>query len=85
MARAKAATEAGNPENIFRHIAETHVTPADVGRMAREANVKTVVLNHQLRTPPTPNGQGFQISAFIDGVRAIFDGEVIVGEDQLVI
>jgi ribonuclease BN (tRNA processing enzyme) len=82
MARAKQAAEAGNPENIFRHIAETHSTPSDVGRMAKEAGVKTVVLNHQLRAPAA---QGFTISSFIDGVRAVFDGAVIVGEDQLVI
>jgi len=82
MARAKEQADAGNPENIFRHIAETHSTPSDVGRMATEAGVKTVVLNHQLRGTAA---QGFTISSFIDGVRAVFDGNVIVGEDQLVI
>ena len=82
LARAREATAAGNAENIFRHIAETHSTPTDVGRMAAEAGVKTVVLNHQLRGQAA---QGFTISSFIDGVRSEFDGEVIVGEDQLVI
>jgi len=85
VARAKAAAEAGNTENIWRHVAETHSTPADVGRMATEAKVKTVVLNHQLRGAAPPGGGGFQISAFIDAVREKFAGEVIVGEDQLVI
>jgi ribonuclease BN (tRNA processing enzyme) len=85
VARAKAAAEAGNTENIWRHVAETHSTPADVGRMASEAKVKTVVLNHQLRGAAPPGGGGFQISAFIHGVREKFPGEVIVGEDQLVI
>ena len=82
MARAREAAAAGNVENIFRHVAETHVTPAGAGRMAREAGVKTVVLNHQVRGQAA---QGFTISSFIDGVRAEFDGQVIVGEDQLVI
>jgi ribonuclease BN (tRNA processing enzyme) len=50
--------------------------------MAAEAQVKTVVLNHQLRGTAA---QGFTISSFIDGVRSAFDGNVIVGEDQLVI
>lgn len=85
VARAKTAAEAGNTENIWRHVSETHSTPADVGRMASEAKVKTVVLNHQLRGPAQPGGGGFPISAFIDGVREKFAGEVIVGEDQLVI
>ena len=49
--RAKAAAAAGNPNNIFRHVAETHSSPADVARMAAEANVKMVVLNHQLAGP----------------------------------
>ena len=82
MTRAKEEAEAGKPENIFRHIAETHSTPGDVGRMAKEAGVKTVVLNHQLRGTAA---NGFTISSFIDGVRAVFDGQVIVGEDQQVI
>ena len=77
--------DAGNPENIFRHVAETHSTPMDVGRMASEAKVRTVVLNHQLRGTASPGGGGYPVSAFIDGVRSTFAGEVIVGEDQLVI
>lgn len=82
-ARAQEAAEAGNTESVWRHVAETHVTPADVGRMAREAEVGTVVLNHQLRGAGAPGGPGFRISDFIDGVRAEFTGAVIVGEDQL--
>jgi ribonuclease BN (tRNA processing enzyme) len=82
MARAREATAAGNVESTFRHVAETHVTPAGAGRMAREAGVGMVVLNHQVRGQAA---QGFTISSFIDGVRAEFDGQVIVGEDQLVI
>ena len=35
MARAKEAADAGNPESVFRHVAETHSTPSDVGRMAQ--------------------------------------------------
>jgi ribonuclease BN (tRNA processing enzyme) len=82
MARAREQAAAGNEESLARHVAETHSTPSDVGRMAKEAQVETVVLNHQLRGPAA---QGFSISSFIDGVRAEFDGNVIVGEDQQVI
>jgi ribonuclease BN (tRNA processing enzyme) len=82
MRRAQEAAAAGNVESVARHVAETHSTPGDVGRMAREAGVKSVVLNHQVRGQAA---QGFTISGFIDGVRAEFDGNVIVGEDQLVI
>ena len=82
MRRAAEAAAAGNPESVARHVAETHSTPTDVGRMAKEAGVKTVVLNHQLRGQAA---NGFTLSSFIDGVRGEFDGNVIVGEDQQVI
>ncbi len=82
MRRAKEEADAGRPESVFRHVAETHSTPADVGRMAQEAGVKTVVLNHQVRGAAA---SAFTISSFIDGVRTTFDGQVIVGEDQQVI
>jgi ribonuclease BN (tRNA processing enzyme) len=82
--RAKTAAAEGHEENIFRHVSETHSPPADVGRMASEAKVKTVVLNHQLRGAGT-GANGFAISAFIDGVHEKFSGEVIVAEDLQVI
>jgi ribonuclease BN (tRNA processing enzyme) len=82
MARAREEAAAGRPESIFRHVAETHSTPGDVGRMSKEAGVKTVVLYHQLRGTAA---QGWTISTYIDGIRAEFDGQVIVAEDQQVI
>lgn len=84
-ARAKAAAEAGNPDNIFRHIADTHSTPADVGRMASEAQVKTVVLNHLVPGTTAPGRPDFPVTSFIDGVRKVYSGEVIVGQDLMVI
>ena len=82
MRRAAEAAAAGNEESVARHVAETHSTPSMVGRMAKEAGVKTVVLNHQLRGQAA---NGFTLSSFIDGVRAEFDGNVVVGEDQQVL
>ncbi len=84
-ARAKAAAAAGNPDNIFRHIADTHSTPADVGRMASEAQVKLVVLNHLVPGTTAPGGLEFPVTTFIDGVRKVYSGEVIVGQDLMVI
>lgn len=81
--RAEAAAAAGRPNNIYRHVAETHSSPADVGRMASEAGVKTVVLNHQV---PRPSGTlAPAVTAFIEGVRQRFSGEVIVGQDLMVL
>ncbi len=83
--RSRAAIAAGNPNNIFRHVAETHSSPADVGRMAAEAQVKTVVLNHQLPGSASPGGLAYPITTFIAGVREVFKGEVIVGQDLMVL
>jgi ribonuclease BN (tRNA processing enzyme) len=85
IARAKQAEAAGNPVSIARHVAETHSTPGDVGRMAAKAQVKTVVLNHLLPGPRQPGGLDYALSNFIDGVRAEFAGEVIVGQDLMVL
>lgn len=84
--RAQAAALAGNPNNIFRHVAETHCSPADVARMASEANVKSVVLNHLLLGPAAlPGKVDYPVTRLIDAVRAGFHGEVILGEDLMVL
>ncbi len=83
--RAAAAAAAGNANNIYRHVAETHSSPADVARMATEANVRTVVLNHQVSAASAPGGLAYPVSGFIDAVRKGFGGEVIVGEDLMVL
>ena len=84
-ARAKEAAAAGNEESIWRHVAETHSTPSDVARMASRAQVKTVVLNHLLMGQRTPGALDFALSRFIDGVRAGFTGQVVVGQDLMVL
>jgi ribonuclease BN (tRNA processing enzyme) len=83
--RAAEATAAGNANSIFRHVAETHSSPADVARMAAQAKVRTLVLNHQVPGPSVPGGLAYPISGFIDGVRKDFSGEVIVGADLMVL
>jgi len=82
--RAKTAAAAGNPNNVFRHVAETHSAPADVARMASEANVKMVVLNHQLAGPAAGN-LAYPVTSFIQGVRQGYSGEVVVGQDLMVL
>ena len=81
--RAAAAAAAGNPDNISRHVAESHSSPADVARMATEAKVKTIVLNHHVAGPA--GSLGYPVTAFIEAVRQGFSGEVIVGQDLMVL
>ncbi|WP_172328216.1 MBL fold metallo-hydrolase [Mangrovicoccus sp. HB161399] len=69
-------------ETLKEHIIEAHTTLADVGRVAREAGVGKLVLTHFV-----PAGvPGFDTEEhWRDGVSATFDGEIVVGEDLMVI
>ena len=73
---------AGGGESIGRHVLETHSSTEDVGRMAAAAKVKTVVLYHLLGVP-AGRGGGTPEEAFIPDVKKHFDGQVIVGNDQM--
>jgi ribonuclease BN (tRNA processing enzyme) len=72
------ANTANNTESIARHVAETHSTPADVGKMAAAAKVKTVVLSHQVG-----GGRGGNNDPLTADLKKYFSGEVIVGADQM--
>ena len=85
MAQAKAAEAKGNPNSIARHVAETHSTTVDVGRMAAEAGVKTLVLSHLLPGSNRNTQAEFPDTAYIEGVRQHFSGQVIIGRDQMVL
>jgi ribonuclease BN (tRNA processing enzyme) len=71
---------AANAESIERHVLETHSTTEDVGKMANEARVKTVVLYHLLGDA---TAGGMNDDAFIPDVKKHFNGQVIVGADQM--
>jgi ribonuclease BN (tRNA processing enzyme) len=78
--RVAAGAYADNPEGIWKHIVEAH-TPLDVaGRMAREAGVSTLVLNHLI-----PGGWDPTIGDDVYRSEAAreFAGNIIVGRDLL--
>ena len=81
--QARQALAAGNENSVARHVAETHSTTEDVGRMAAAANVKTVVLSHLLPGSNAVPGLELPDTAYIDAVRKYFSGEVILGRDQM--
>ncbi|KFC64820.1 Metal-dependent hydrolase, beta-lactamase superfamily III precursor [Bosea sp. LC85] len=56
----------------FKHLIESHTDLRDIGRIAAQANVKSVVLAHL--APPTINEK--DVSEFVKG----FDGSVILGK-----
>lgn len=67
-------------KSVMRHIIEAHSTPDQVGRMASEAGVKCVVLNHI--SPGLVPEIGLTEQSYIDKVRKHFDGTVIYGHDM---
>lgn len=79
QADGRGAASAG--ESIARHVIETHSSTEDVGRMAAAAKVKTVVLTHQVGGAG-PRG-GPAADPYTAEIRKFFDGEIVVGRDQL--
>ncbi|HTQ36075.1 MAG TPA: MBL fold metallo-hydrolase [Steroidobacteraceae bacterium] len=81
LAQLKANPDLANHASVGRHVSETHSTPEDVGRMAAEAKVKLVVLNHQL----TSAGTSAPLAPLLQAVRKYYSGEVILGQDLMMI
>lgn len=66
-----------NPDGILHHIISTHTPLADAGRMAQEAGVGLLVLNHLI-----PGAlRDVDDSSYIDAIRPHFGGRIIVGRD----
>jgi len=87
VARTRAAFErmvanglyADNAEGIWKHIADTHTSTENAGRMAQEAEVKLLVLNHII-----PGAlEELPDELYLEGVRKHFQGEVVVGRDLM--
>jgi ribonuclease BN (tRNA processing enzyme) len=72
---------ADNPEGIWHHIIETHTPVEDAGRMAAEAGVGTLVLNHLVpgALDPLPD------ETYVAAARKGFNGRIVVGRDQMVL
>jgi ribonuclease BN (tRNA processing enzyme) len=70
---------ADNPEGIWHHIVSTHTPVEDAGRMASEARVGTLVLNHLV-----PGALGdLADDVYVGLARKTFSGRIVVGRDQM--
>ncbi len=68
-----------NADRLVEHIVASHTTHVDVGRVAKEAKVKTLVLTHLVPVDdPTLTD-----AMWIEGARTHFDGKIIVGKDLM--
>lgn len=70
---------AGDPKKLLEHVLGSHSPPDEVGRIAAEAGVRTLVLSH---IAPT---EGVTDAMWIAEVRKHFNGKVIVARDLMVI
>lgn len=62
---------------LMTHMRRDHLTPEDVGRMAKTAGVRCVVLTH---IAPGLDGDS-NVAVYRDGTASIFSGPVIVASD----
>jgi ribonuclease BN (tRNA processing enzyme) len=68
-----------NARTLREHLLASHTTTEQVGRVATDAGVKTLVLSHFV-----PGGYPFvEDSVWYDAVRPYFAGDLIVGRDLL--
>ena len=76
-----AAVSPGNDE-LRRHIIGNHTTPGQLGEVATAAGVHTLVLSH---FGGTGHPEFDQASVWEAAVRETWAGNLIVGEDLMVI
>jgi len=76
---AKLMSRIPNADRLLEHIVASHTTVEDVGKVAKAAGVKTLVLTHFVPVDdPSVTDEMWRGPA-----KASFDGEVIVGKDLM--
>jgi ribonuclease BN (tRNA processing enzyme) len=65
-----------NATSLREHLLASHSTPEQVGRVATEAGVKTLVLSHYV-----PGGPVLTDQQWLAAVQAYFQGDIVVGRD----
>ena len=63
-------------EDLMRHMRTDHTSPEDIGKLAKAARVKSVVLSHFV-----PGADSDPDSVYVDGVKAHYDGPVTAAHD----
>ena len=67
-------------EDVMAHMKADHTPVENVGRIAQEAGVKTLVLSHLV-----PATDGITDDAWRSAAAKYFKGEIIVGKDLMVV
>jgi ribonuclease Z len=78
----RVSEDIGNTSNaaILSDIQDYHMNVSDVGALAQEANVQRLALNH-LAPQPQSNWQAKAL--FKAPIKAVYDGDLLIGEDGM--
>jgi ribonuclease BN (tRNA processing enzyme) len=68
-----------NAATLMAHLKASHTLTDDVGRIATEAGVKTLVLSHLVPA----DAVGMTAQTWADAVRPTFKGEIVVAHDLM--
>jgi ribonuclease BN (tRNA processing enzyme) len=71
-------SQPGQVEALMTHMREDHTTAEEIGRVARVAGVKQVVLTHLVGGTRTEDE-----AAYVEGVRKHYSGAVVVARDLM--
>ena len=75
----KLMARVANGERLIEHIVAVHTTHIDVGKVAKAAGVKTLVLTHFV-----PSDDSLLTDEiWIEGAKTHFNGKIIVGKDLM--
>ena len=75
----RAMARVANADRLIEHIVAAHTTHTDVGKVAKAAGVKTLVLTHFV-----PSDDSLLTDEiWVEGAKAHFNGEVIAGKDLM--
>ena len=68
-----------NAVTLRKHLVDSHTTPEDVGRVAAQAQVKTLVLSHFV----PGDDPAITDEMWTEGVRKHYQGPIVVGRDLM--
>lgn len=74
------AKSSPDPDRLRQHLLASHTSTEDVGRIASQAGVKTLVLSHLV---PGVASTVITDEMWTEGVRKYFNGKIIVGKDLM--
>ncbi|HTQ75722.1 MAG TPA: MBL fold metallo-hydrolase, partial [Burkholderiales bacterium] len=68
-----------NAATLREHLLASHIVPEELGKLAAEAGVKTLVLSHLV----PGDDPSITDEMWAEGVRKHFGGTIVVGRDLL--